>query len=34
MTTRAEQVEALRWAKFPVLDDVFVCLVDVVGDDS
>lgn len=34
MTTRAEQVEALRWEKFPVLDDGFVCLVDVMGDDS
>ncbi|MBD3675059.1 MAG: FAD-dependent thymidylate synthase [Planctomycetaceae bacterium] len=34
MTTRAEQVEPLRWEKFPVLDDGFVCLVDVMGDDS
>ncbi|MDG2388622.1 MAG: FAD-dependent thymidylate synthase [Planctomycetaceae bacterium] len=34
MTTRAEQVEALRWEKFSVLDDGFVCLVDVMGDDS
>ena len=23
----------LRWTKFPVLDDGFVCLVDVMGDD-
>ena len=28
------QVQALRWKKFPVLDDGFVCLVDVMGDDS
>jgi thymidylate synthase (FAD) len=34
MTTRAEMVEELRWTKFPVLDDGFVCLVDVMGDDS
>jgi thymidylate synthase (FAD) len=34
MTTRAEKVEELRWTKFPVLDDGFVCLVDVMGDDS
>jgi thymidylate synthase (FAD) len=27
-------VEQLRWKKFPVLDDGFVCLVDVMGDDS
>jgi len=26
--------ESLRWKKFPVLDDGFVCLVDVMGDDS
>jgi thymidylate synthase (FAD) len=25
--------DALRWKKFPVLDDGFVCLVDVMGDD-
>lgn len=31
---RLAQVEALRWEKFPVLDDGFVCLVDVMGDDS
>ena len=29
----AEQAEQLRWKKFPVLDDGFVCLVDVMGDD-
>ena len=27
-------VESLRWQKFPVLDQGFVCLVDVMGDDS
>lgn len=31
---RATQVAGLRWKKFPVLDDGFVCLVDVMGDDS
>ena len=31
---RAAQVESLRWQKFSVLDDGFVCLVDVMGDDS
>lgn len=34
MSSRSETVERLRWAKFPVLDDGFVCLVDVMGDDS
>lgn len=29
-----EALEALRWRKFPVLDDGYVCLVDVMGDDS
>ena len=24
----------MRWQKFPVLDDGFVCLVDIMGDDS
>lgn len=28
------QLEALRWKKFPVLDDGFVCLVDAMGDDQ
>lgn len=32
--TREEVLEDLRWKKFPVLDDGFVCLVDVMGDDS
>ena len=31
---RAAAVDALRWDKFPVLDDGFVCLVDVMGDDG
>jgi len=31
---RAGLVNALRWKKFPVLNDGFVCLVDVMGDDS
>src|SRR5512145_1097416 len=34
MPSHAELVEQLRWKKFPVLDDGFVCLVDVMGDDS
>ncbi len=31
---RPAQVQTLRWKKFPVLNDGFVCLVDVMGDDS
>ena len=31
---RAAQVASLRWQKFSVLDDGFVCLVDVMGDDQ
>jgi thymidylate synthase (FAD) len=31
---RLAQVNDLRWTKFPVLDDGFVCLVDVMGDDA
>src|SRR6266481_2410651 len=34
MTTHAEQVAQLRWKKFPVLNDGFVCLVDIMGDDQ
>ncbi|MFQ5731009.1 MAG: FAD-dependent thymidylate synthase [Planctomycetaceae bacterium] len=34
MTDRARLIEELRWRKFPVLDDGFVCLVDVMGDDG
>src|SRR4051794_34851648 len=33
MTSRAELIDQLRWKKFPVLDDGFVTLVDVMGDD-
>ena len=31
---RATLVDELRWKKFQVLDDGFVCLVDVMGDDA
>ena len=34
MTSPAEIAAQLRWQKFPVLDDGFVCLADVMGDDS
>jgi thymidylate synthase (FAD) len=34
MPTNQAQVDELRWRKFPVLDDGFVCLVDVMGDDQ
>jgi thymidylate synthase (FAD) len=34
MATNAEQVSQLRWQKFSVLDDGFVCLVDIMGDDQ
>ena len=34
MSAHSEIVEQLRWKKFPVLNDGFVCLVDVMGDDS
>ncbi len=34
MASNAQAVEQLRWKKFPVLDDGFVCLVDVMGDDE
>ena len=27
-------LEQLRWKKFPVLDNGFVCLVDVMGNDA
>jgi thymidylate synthase (FAD) len=33
MSSHADLVEQLRWKKFPVLDDGFVCLVDIMGDD-
>ena len=32
--SRAELIEELRWKKFPVLNDGFVCLVDVMGEDA
>ncbi len=34
MGTNTALAEELRWKKFPVLDDGFVALVDVMGDDS
>ncbi len=34
VSTNAETAARLRWQKFPVLDDGFVCLVDVMGDDG
>ena len=34
MSTNAAIADELRWKKFPVLDDGFVCLVDVMGDDQ
>jgi thymidylate synthase (FAD) len=34
MPTNLSETERLRWRKFPVLDDGFVCLVDVMGDDQ
>src|SRR4051794_3738446 len=32
--SRAELVDSLRWKKFSILNDGFVCLVDVMGDDA
>src|SRR3954462_1144733 len=34
MPTNAAIADTLRWKKFPVLDDGFVCLVDVMGNDQ
>lgn len=34
IVSHSDLVERLRWQKIPVLDDGFVCLVDVMGDDS
>ena len=34
MSETASIIEQLRWKKFSVLDDGFVCLVDVMGDDA
>jgi thymidylate synthase (FAD) len=31
---RAALIDELRWKKIPVLDDGFICLVDVMGDDG
>ena len=33
-TDRQALLNELRWKKFPVLDDGFVCLVDVMGEDN
>ncbi|MBT5019551.1 MAG: FAD-dependent thymidylate synthase [Planctomicrobium sp.] len=34
MPSNDTEVERLRWEKFPVLNDGFVCLVDCMGDDG
>jgi thymidylate synthase (FAD) len=34
MALQSETLEQLRWRKFPVLNDGFVCLVDGMGDDG
>ena len=34
MSSNHEAAERLRWKKFPVLNDGFVCLVDVMGSDD
>jgi thymidylate synthase (FAD) len=34
VTSRDDLLTELRWKKFPVLNDGFVCLVDVMGDDG
>ncbi len=34
MPSNFQALEQLRWKKFPVLDDGFVCLVDCMGDDA
>ncbi|MDD3588808.1 MAG: FAD-dependent thymidylate synthase [Thermoguttaceae bacterium] len=34
MASNQEALETLRWKKFPVLNDGFVCLVDVMGSDD
>lgn len=34
MASQSETIEQLRWRKFPVLNDGFVCLVDCMGDDG
>ena len=27
-------IEQLKWVKYPILNDGFICLVDVMGDDQ
>ncbi len=34
MASNRDTIEQLRWQKFPVLNDGFVCLVDCMGDDD
>lgn len=34
MNANGSAADALKWKKFPVLNDGFVCLVDVMGDDG
>jgi thymidylate synthase (FAD) len=34
MSSNAAIVDQLRWKKFPILNDGFVCLVDAMGDDQ
>ncbi len=34
MASNTAELERLRWQKFPILDDGFVCLVDAMGDDQ
>src|SRR5262245_31302625 len=34
MSTRTDVLNELRWKKFQVLNDWFVCLVDCMGDDA
>ena len=34
MASNSAELERLRWHKFPILDDGFVCLVDAMGDDQ
>jgi thymidylate synthase (FAD) len=34
MPINASRVDEVRWTKFPMLDDGFACLVDVMGNQS
>jgi thymidylate synthase (FAD) len=34
LSSNAQDIERLKWKKFPVLNDGFVCLVDCMGDDA